>query len=53
VTQVGIARQASIIAYSDDFKFMLLICLPAVLLLLLIRRPPKLAAGAAPLSHGE
>jgi MFS transporter, DHA2 family, multidrug resistance protein len=46
-----VTRQASIIAYIDDFKFMLLVCLPAALLLLLIRRPPRLAAGAAALSH--
>jgi DHA2 family multidrug resistance protein len=47
-----VTRQASIIAYIDDFKFMLLVCVPAALLLLLIRRPPRLAA-AAPLSHAE
>jgi hypothetical protein len=34
-----ITLQASIIAYIDDFKFMLLICLPAAALLLLMRRP--------------
>jgi MFS transporter, DHA2 family, multidrug resistance protein len=34
-----ITRQASIIAYVDDFKFMLLITLPTALLLLLMRRP--------------
>jgi membrane fusion protein (multidrug efflux system) len=41
-----ITRQASMIAYIDDFKFMLLICLPAAALLLLMRRPPALAAAA-------
>ena len=34
-----ITRQASIIAYVDDFKLMLLITLPTALLLLLMRRP--------------
>ncbi len=34
-----ITRQAQIIAYANDFKFMLLITLPAALLLLLMRRP--------------
>ncbi len=34
-----ITRQASIIAYMDDFKLMLLVSLPAVLLLFLMRRP--------------
>ena len=33
-----ITRQASIIAYANDFKLMLMVCLPAALLLLLIRR---------------
>ena len=41
-----ITRQASMIAYIDDFKFMVLICLPAAALLLLMRRPPPLAAAA-------
>jgi len=39
-----ITRQASIIAYMDDFKLMLLICLPAALLLLM--RPPSVPATA-------
>ena len=34
-----VTRQASIIAYMNDFKLMLLICLPAALLLLFMRRP--------------
>jgi MFS transporter, DHA2 family, multidrug resistance protein len=34
-----ITRQASIVAYVDDFKLMLLITLPTALLLLLMRRP--------------
>jgi DHA2 family multidrug resistance protein len=34
-----ITRQASIIAYMDDFKLMLLVALPPILLLLLMRRP--------------
>jgi DHA2 family multidrug resistance protein len=34
-----ITRQASIIAYMDDFKLMLLVALPPILLLLLMRKP--------------
>jgi MFS transporter, DHA2 family, multidrug resistance protein len=34
-----VTRQASIIAYANDFKFMLFVCLPTALLLLLMRRP--------------
>jgi MFS transporter, DHA2 family, multidrug resistance protein len=34
-----ITRQAQIIAYANDFKFMLMITLPTVLLLLLMRKP--------------
>jgi len=34
-----VTRQASIIAYMDDFKLMLMVCLPATLLLLIMRRP--------------
>jgi MFS transporter, DHA2 family, multidrug resistance protein len=40
-----VTRQAQIIAYADDFKFMMLITLPTVLLLLLMRKP---RTGAAP-----
>jgi MFS transporter, DHA2 family, multidrug resistance protein len=40
-----ITRQASIIAYADDFKLMLLVSLPAALMLLLMRRPDKAPAG--------
>ena len=35
-----VTRQASIIAYANDFKFMLFISLPTVLLLFLLQRPP-------------
>ena len=41
-----IHRQAEIIAYVDDFKLMMLSTAPAILLLLLLRRPKKL--GQAP-----
>jgi MFS transporter, DHA2 family, multidrug resistance protein len=41
-----VTRQASIIAYIDDFKFMLLVCVPAAAWLLLMRRPPPLPAAA-------
>ncbi len=41
-----ITRQASIIAYMDDFKLMLLVSLPAVLLLFLMRRPGRAPAGS-------
>jgi len=43
-----ITRQASIIAYMDDFKLMLLVSLPAVLLLFLMRWP-----GSPPAAPGE
>jgi len=43
-----ITRQASIIAYADDFKFMLLITLPTAFLLLLMRRPNTAPAAAEP-----
>ena len=35
-----VTRQASIIAYANDFKFMLFVSLASALLLLLLRRPP-------------
>ena len=34
-----VTRQASIIAFIDDFKLLMLLCLPMALLLLLMRRP--------------
>jgi DHA2 family multidrug resistance protein len=34
-----VTRQASIIAYADDFKFMLMVSLPTALLLLMMRKP--------------
>ena len=43
-----ITRQASIIAYVDDFKLMLMVSLPAVLLLFLMRWP-----GSRPATPGE
>ena len=49
---VEVTRQASIIAYMDDFKLMLLIWLPAALLLLLMRRPSNAATSLArPVIH--
>lgn len=42
-----ITRQASIIAYANDFKLMLLICVPAALLLLVMRRPKRAAPAPA------
>ncbi|ALA17870.1 MULTISPECIES: DHA2 family efflux MFS transporter permease subunit [unclassified Chelatococcus] len=41
-------RQAAIVAYADDFKLMLLITLPTVLLLLMMRRPGATAAKGEP-----
>jgi DHA2 family multidrug resistance protein len=41
-----VTRQASIIAYANDFKFMLVVCMATAFLLLLLRRPP--ANGTAP-----
>ena len=40
-----ITRQASIIAYMDDFKLMLMVSLPAVLLLFLMRWPGSRPPG--------
>src|SRR5713226_525295 len=43
-----VTRQAQIIAYADDFKFMLMITLPTILLLLLMRRPRTGPQAPAP-----
>jgi DHA2 family multidrug resistance protein len=40
-----ITRQASIIAYMDDFKLMLWVSIPAVLLVFAMRRPPSAPAS--------
>jgi DHA2 family multidrug resistance protein len=52
-----ITRQASIIAYIDDFKLLLLVCLPAAALLLLLRRPQseqnRGTTMAGSLSHAD
>jgi MFS transporter, DHA2 family, multidrug resistance protein len=45
-----ITRQATIIAYMDDFKLMLLVGLPAALLLFLMRRPGAAPAAGEPLT---
>ncbi len=45
-----IQRQASIIAYNDDFWFMMVISIPTLLLLLLMRRPD--ATAKPPEGHG-
>ena len=42
-----INHQAQIIAYMDDYKMMIFTTLPALLLLLLMRRPKALTAGPA------
>jgi len=36
-----VTRQASIIAYANDFKFMLFICMATALLLLLLRQAKR------------
>src|SRR5262249_40622993 len=41
-----VTRQASIIAYVNDFKVMFVVCLAPACLLLLLRRPPASAADA-------
>lgn len=41
-----VTRQASIIAYINDFKFMFVVCLATACLLLLLRRPPASSADA-------
>ena len=43
-----VTRQAAIIAYANDFKFMLIISLPTMLLVWLMRRPPRAARAAQP-----
>jgi DHA2 family multidrug resistance protein len=42
-----ITRQASIIAYVDDFKLLMLLALAMLLMLPLMRRPPRAAAAEA------
>jgi DHA2 family multidrug resistance protein len=44
-----VQRQAQIIAYLDDYKLLIFTSLPALLLLLLLRRPAKTAAAGADL----
>jgi DHA2 family multidrug resistance protein len=39
-----VTRQASIIAYVNDFKFMFVVCFSTACLLLLLRRPPASSA---------
>lgn len=41
-----VTRQASIIAYANDFKFMLFVCMATALLLLLLKRPSAKRAPA-------
>jgi DHA2 family multidrug resistance protein len=41
-------NQAQIIAYVDDYKFMMLVTVPSLLLLLVMRRPVTTPAAAAP-----
>jgi DHA2 family multidrug resistance protein len=48
-----VTRQASIIAYANDFKFMLCISLATAVLLLLLRRPPVAAAPSVAGSAAE
>jgi DHA2 family multidrug resistance protein len=44
-----ITRQAMIISYANDFKFMLIIGLPTALLVWIMKRPPREAkAGHEP-----
>jgi len=42
-----VTRQAMIIAYSQDFQLMALVCIPPAILLIFMRRPGKSAAPAA------
>jgi DHA2 family multidrug resistance protein len=41
-----VTRQAMIISYANDFKFMLIIGLPSAALVWLMRRPPRAAKAA-------
>ncbi|HLL27706.1 MAG TPA: DHA2 family efflux MFS transporter permease subunit [Xanthobacteraceae bacterium] len=43
-----VTRQAAIIAYANDFKFMLIISLPAAFLVWLMRRPARITPGTQP-----
>jgi DHA2 family multidrug resistance protein len=54
-TQSGLAmvdaeinRQAAMIAYIDDFHLMMLVCLAAVPMLLLLRKPKRIVGAAGP-----
>jgi DHA2 family multidrug resistance protein len=42
-----VTRQAAIIGYVDDFKFLLVVCLLMLPLLLLMRAPKHESGGAA------
>ncbi|MGL1654877.1 hypothetical protein ACSTIC_23615, partial [Vibrio parahaemolyticus] len=46
-----ITRQATSIAYANDFKLMFLVTLPTALLLLLMRRPHVKTTGDAAAAH--
>ena len=48
-----VTRQASIIAYLDDFKLLLWLCLPMALLLLVMRAPPAIQQSAGTLAPAE
>ncbi|MBP6896634.1 MAG: multidrug efflux MFS transporter [Pseudacidovorax sp.] len=57
-TQTGLAvlnaevtRQATMVAYLDDFWIMMVLTAVTIPLLLLIRRPPKAAGGSAEIPH--
>jgi DHA2 family multidrug resistance protein len=41
-----VTRQAMIISYANDFKFMLIIGLPSAALVWLMKRPPRVAKAA-------
>jgi DHA2 family multidrug resistance protein len=46
-----VQRQAQIIAYLDDYKLLIFTSLPALLLLLLLKRPARTAATAPAEMH--
>ena len=43
-----IERNAYVIAYANDFLFMFFTCVPVLLVIMLMRAPPKLVPGALP-----
>ncbi len=41
-----IERNADVIAYANDFLFMFFTCIPVLIVIMLMRAPPKVAAAS-------